>query len=285
MTETDLHIAERLRKLLPPLTPEERQQLRENIEFDGRVRDPILFWHDGKRNVVIDGMHRWDIVRGTQIPFGTEQMHFANYDEAEVWILSHQLGRRNLLNPTEIRKVRGELYNRLKTTHGGDRKSEKSKCQFETLIGDAATEVAEKSGVSRSTIIRDGDRVETLENLTKSARSVAENASDKDVKSLVKLSASDQKAVARAVRVGQARTIPDAIKLISAKAGKDKPGGSSKERTPAEEFRIQKSKTVKTAEALMRAFDDLNRLRKSQDHTQAIYGCKALLTIARNWKQ
>ncbi len=135
MTETDLHIAERLRKLLPPPTPEERQQLKENIESDGRVRDPILFWHDGKRNVVIDGMHRWDIVRGTPIPYRTERMHFDNYEEAEVWILNHQLGRRNLLNPTEIRNVRGELYNRLKTTHGGDRKSEKSKCQIETLIG------------------------------------------------------------------------------------------------------------------------------------------------------
>ena len=73
MTETDLLFAERLRKLLPPLTPEERQQLKENIESDGRVRDPILFWHDGNRNVVIDGMHRWDIVRGTPIPYRTLQ--------------------------------------------------------------------------------------------------------------------------------------------------------------------------------------------------------------------
>ncbi len=282
MTETDLHIAERLRKLLPPLTPEERQQLKKNIESDGRVRDPILFWHDGKRNVVIDGMHRWDIVRGTPIPFRTERMHFASYEDAEVWILNHQLGRRNLLNPTAIRKIRGELYNRLKVSHGGDRKSEKSKCQFETLIGDAATEVAEKAGVSRSTIIRDGDRVETLENLTKSARSVAENASDKDVKSLAKLSASDQNAVARAVRVGQAHTIPDAIKLISAKAGKDKSGGS--ERTPAEEFKIQRSKTIKTAEALVRAFDDLNRLRKSSVHERTLTECQNLIVRAGNWK-
>ena len=280
MTETDLHIAERLRKLLPPLTPEEQQQLKENIESDGRVRDPILYWHDGKRNVVIDGMHRWDIVKGTPIPFRTEQMHFANYEEAEVWILNHQLGRRNLLNPTAIRKIRGELYNRLKASHGGDRKSEKSKCQFETLIGDAATEVAEKTGVSRSTIIRDGDRVKTLENLTKSARNVAENSSDKDVKSLAKLSASDQYAVARAVRVGQACTIPDAIKLISAKAGKDKPGDSS---IPKDPFKTQRSKTVKTAQALVRAFDDLDDLMSSRDHKATISACQDLMVKARNW--
>ena len=283
MTETDLQIAERLRKLLPPLTPEERQQLKANIELDGRVREPILYWHDGKRNVVIDGMHRWDIVRGTPIPFRTEQMHFANYEEAEVWILNHQLGRRNLLNPTEIRKIRGELYNRLKSTHGGDRKSEESKCQFETLIGDAAMQVAERAGVSPATVKRDGDRVETLENLTKSARNVAEQASDKDVKSLAKLSASDQNAVARAMRVGQARTIPDAIKLISVKAGKHESGGSS--RTPAEEFKILRSKAAKTAEALVRAFDELNRTYKSRVHKELISTCQDMVIAARNWRR
>jgi hypothetical protein len=80
----DLHNARRLRKLLGPLSAEERQQLKNNIEADGRVIDPILYWHDGKRNVVIDGMHRWEIVRGTEIPFCTEQLKFANYEEAEV---------------------------------------------------------------------------------------------------------------------------------------------------------------------------------------------------------
>ena len=64
--------------------------------------------------------------------------------------------------------------------------------------------------------------------------------------------------------------------------GKDESGGSP-ERTPAEEFKIQRSKTIKTAEALMRAFDDLNRLRKSREHTPAIEGCKALLIKAKNW--
>lgn len=283
MTETDLHIEERLRNLLPQLTPEEREQLKKNIESDGHVRDPILYWHDGKRNVVIDGMHRWEIVRETTIPYRTEQMYFANYEEAEFWILNHQLGRRNLLNPTAIRKVRGELYNRLKTTHGGDRKSEKSKCQNETLNGDAATEVAEKAGVSRSTIKRDGDRVETLKSLTKSAQEVAENASDKDVKALAKLSPSDQNAVASAMRKGEASTIPDAIELIRAKAGTDASGGSSPKRTKAEELKIQRSKTVKTAEALMREFDKLDDLRPSEIHEETIQLCKQLLSRAKRW--
>jgi hypothetical protein len=66
------------------------------------------------------------------------------------------------------------------------------------------------------------------------------------------------------------------------RSGKDAPGGSS-ERTPAEEFRLQKAKTVKTCEALMRAFDDLNRLRKSQEHKLVIEECKTLLSLTQKW--
>lgn len=47
---------------------------------------------------------------------------------------------------------------------------------------------------------------------------------------------------------------------------------------------IQRSKTVKTAEALMRAFDDLNTLCANTKHGEAISGCKALLKLAKGWK-
>lgn len=47
---------------------------------------------------------------------------------------------------------------------------------------------------------------------------------------------------------------------------------------------IQRSKTIKTAEALMRAFDDLELLQRNKSHAEAIDGCKRLLAIARAWK-
>jgi len=46
----------------------------------------------------------------------------------------------------------------------------------------------------------------------------------------------------------------------------------------------QRSKTIKTAEALMRAFDDLNMLLPKPLHKEAIAGCKGLLKIAKGWK-
>lgn len=46
----------------------------------------------------------------------------------------------------------------------------------------------------------------------------------------------------------------------------------------------QRSKTVKTVEALLRAFDDLNTLLAKPEHVEAVASCKFLLKTARNWK-
>lgn len=53
---------------------------------------------------------------------------------------------------------------------------------------------------------------------------------------------------------------------------------------PEEEFKTQRSKTIKTAEALMRAFDDLETLRQGKEHGYAIAKCEELIVIAREWK-
>ncbi len=45
----------------------------------------------------------------------------------------------------------------------------------------------------------------------------------------------------------------------------------------------QRAKTVKTVEALMRAFDDLQLLSPYAAHDSAIRRCKELLTVAKGW--
>ncbi len=46
----------------------------------------------------------------------------------------------------------------------------------------------------------------------------------------------------------------------------------------------ERAKTVKTVEALMRAFDDLNRMLARPEHVEAMASCKFLLKTARAWK-
>ena len=48
-------------------------------------------------------------------------------------------------------------------------------------------------------------------------------------------------------------------------------------------IRIQRQKTVKTAEALMRAFDDLNYLKPSSEHKPVIDVCRSLVKTAKEW--
>ena len=49
-------------------------------------------------------------------------------------------------------------------------------------------------------------------------------------------------------------------------------------------MQIQRQKTVKTIEALMRAFDDLQRMKTRREHKQVIDTCKSLLKTAQEWK-
>ena len=229
----DLHISERLRKLLPGLTKEEQKQLRANIEEDGRVLAPILWWFDGERNVIVDGMHRWPVVEETGCPYQARKVEVTSYEEAEIWILNHQLGRRNLLKPAEIRKIRGELYNREKRKDAGHGKQQKAGGQIVPPLPDAAEKIGEKAGVSSRTVKRDAARVDALAGLTKAARTAAEKATDAELKSLSRLSAEGQNSVARAIRVGQAQTVKGAIKVTGAKPAKpEKPKRKSKPKPP-----------------------------------------------------
>jgi hypothetical protein len=49
-------------------------------------------------------------------------------------------------------------------------------------------------------------------------------------------------------------------------------------------LKTQRQKTVKTIEAAMRAFDDLQVMLAKSEHEEAIAGCKRLLKIAKGWK-
>jgi hypothetical protein len=122
--------------LIPPLAPEERQQLEANILADG-CRDPLVVWPmvdcmssdgvvfrydsptvtgmipeggeyrfwesnedqidlDDWPMVLVDGHNRYEICTRHGIPFETVEMEFADRDSAMIWIIHNQFGRRNL---------------------------------------------------------------------------------------------------------------------------------------------------------------------------------------------
>lgn len=70
---------------------------------------------------------------------------------------------------------------------------------------------------------------------------------------------------------------------IVAEPSMPEPAAESSSNSSKNPLAIQKSKTVKTVEALMRAFDDLAVLHPKKEQNEAINHCKRLLQLAKEW--
>jgi ParB-like chromosome segregation protein Spo0J len=87
----ELVIDPEFEKLISPLSEEEYRQLEENIEKNGCLH-PITVWCD----TIVDGHNRYQICRKLGVDFETKTLTFNDREEAKLWIIRHQLGRRNL---------------------------------------------------------------------------------------------------------------------------------------------------------------------------------------------
>ena len=89
--------------LIPPLSTDEYTQLEKNIVKDG-IRDALIVWPQGDGNsILIDGHNRFRISTAhAGIRFEIKQKNFKDRDEAIVWIVENQLGKRNLPLPDKV---------------------------------------------------------------------------------------------------------------------------------------------------------------------------------------
>lgn len=86
-----MKIDEEFKNLIPKLTKEEFKQLEENIIEEG-CREAIVLWN----NTIVDGHNRYEICNRHNIIFKTINKEFSNREEAKMWIIKNQFGRRNL---------------------------------------------------------------------------------------------------------------------------------------------------------------------------------------------
>ena len=127
MKLADLKVDDEFKNLIQPLTDDELEQLEKNILDDGEVREPLVVWN----GVILDGHNRYSILqKHPDIPFKTLEMIFLSRNEALIWIINNQLGRRNLNKADAImlsqRKtaIIAEEAKKKQSEAGGDRKSE-----------------------------------------------------------------------------------------------------------------------------------------------------------------
>jgi len=79
--------------ILVNLQESELNELRENLKKEGwRENERILTWH----NKIVDGHNRFKLCNELRLEFKSMEMKFENKEDAKLWIINNQLGRRNL---------------------------------------------------------------------------------------------------------------------------------------------------------------------------------------------
>lgn len=142
----NLKVDKTLREIIPPPSPEELGVLEESLRKNG-CETPIVVW----RGTIIDGHNRYDICRKYGIPFAVEKKDFATRDEAVLWMVRNQLGRRNLnaYQRTEL-VLRFEPYFR---EEARKRKQSGIKADEGTPhVGKTCDALGRMAGVSRDTV-------------------------------------------------------------------------------------------------------------------------------------
>lgn len=79
--------------LIPPLTEAEHQQLSESIISMGCL-DAVKIWKG--KGIIVDGHNRLEICAKNRIDFTVQLLEFESREDVKLWIVQHQLGRRNI---------------------------------------------------------------------------------------------------------------------------------------------------------------------------------------------
>lgn len=138
--------------LIPPLTPEEYEELAADIAERG-LRHALTTWEG--HDILLDGHNRLDICRKAGIEWRTKAEPFDSRDAAKEWIIRNQFARRNLA-PFQRLELSDKLRPILER-----RARERQRCGPGGLLlqnsGKAVhvdSELAKASGLSRDTIAK-----------------------------------------------------------------------------------------------------------------------------------
>lgn len=111
-----LEIKKEFKELIPALTAEEFKQLEDNCLAEG-IREKIITWN----GVIIDGHNRYEIATRWNLDYETEAKHFKDENEVIEWMVTNQLGRRNLTKEQKDYLI-GKRYENEKQRLGGQSK-------------------------------------------------------------------------------------------------------------------------------------------------------------------
>ena len=144
--DPELHV------FMPEVSDKEREELRKSIVAEG-IREPLIVWEE--KGILIDGHRRFDIAKELKLAYKVRVLSFKNKAEVKAWMALNQLSRRNL-TAAQVKFFRGKEYlETVKAKSDGDK----------TAPANIAETLAEKHGVSKSTILNDAKFAEEVDKL------------------------------------------------------------------------------------------------------------------------
>jgi hypothetical protein len=149
MTKREIIIDPELRDFLPAVPDLTDQQLEQNLIATGGPTHKLVVWLE--TNKLVDGHRRKRLSDKIGLPYDIEYKSFENKDAVKLWMLLHQLSRRNLM-ATQHNLLMATLH-------------ELESKKLGTAA--AAKKVAGETGVCERTVYRSKDYKEALESLPK----------------------------------------------------------------------------------------------------------------------
>lgn len=150
----EIKVDSEFKSLIPPISPNELKGLEESLLNEG-CRDPLVTWDD----ILLDGHNRFEICQKHDVKFKTIDKGFDDRDQAKIWIICNQLGRRNL-SPEQKTYLIGIQY-KLEKKEVGQPKKELG--QDEPIT--TAEKIAEQHHVSPATVKRAEKFAEAVDKL------------------------------------------------------------------------------------------------------------------------
>jgi len=151
-----IRIDSEFRGLIPPLSVEELAQLEANLRVEG-CRDALVCWG----GVLLDGHNRYEICERLGIGYDVRDVELSDRDDAKIWIIRNQFGRRNLIaydRASLALKLKEFIAAKARVNQGV--RTDISQKSAESLKPiDTREEIAKIAGVSHDTI----SKVETIQ--------------------------------------------------------------------------------------------------------------------------
>ena len=156
----NIRIDPEFESLIPPLSDEEFNQLRDNILEEDECHDPIIIWEEpgAAYFLIVDGHNRWKIIQeNPHVSYDINTHIFSDREEVKEWMIRNQLGRRNV--PDYVRtelalKLKSAIAARAKKNLSTHKGSGYQGLENPTKAVNTREEIASIAGVSSNTVAK-----------------------------------------------------------------------------------------------------------------------------------